>query len=136
MRVILIILVALLAGAPDSAIAKDLTLVYSVDIGGDVALVSKISAFARGVREGGRPTLLVDGGNALSPAESVYVHRRHGSLSVHLMNEAGYSVWFAGKGDASRDGFSTFAATAEFPVVATNVHRPETGRPPLQVQPV
>ena len=67
MRVILIILVALLAGAPDSAIAKDLTLVYSVDIGGDVALVSKISAFARGVREGGRPTLLVDGGNAPFP---------------------------------------------------------------------
>lgn len=133
MRPFLTIVVALLA-VPGSSIAAELTLIYSVDVGGEAASLAQIGAFSKGVREGGRPTLLVDGGNALSPVEEAYVSRRHSSLSVHLMNRAGYDLWFAGHRDASRDGFSTYAATADFPVIATNLHRPETGRPPLQVQ--
>lgn len=135
MRLIFILLwsVLFLFGVPR---AEELTFVYSVDIGGHVATLSKIEAFARGVRKGGRPTLLFDGGNALSSVEGAYKHPRHSSLSVHLMNQAGYNGWFVGYADASREGFSSYAATANFPAVASNLHRPETGRPPLQVQPI
>ncbi len=118
------------------AAADELTLVYSVDIGGHVASLSKIRAFAQGVRQGGRPTLLIDGGNALSPVERAFVHPQHGSLSVHLMNRAGYDTWFAGHVDAARDGFSAFGATADFSVLGSNLHRSGSGRPPLHVQPL
>ena len=52
------------------------------------------------------------------------------------MNKAGYSAWFlAGRDLVWSNQLTRFLRRTDFPVLAANLHRPETGRHLFQVQP-
>jgi 5'-nucleotidase len=82
--------------------------------------------------------VLLDGGNALAPSEGSFVHPEGGaSLTVTLLNRAGYNGWVPGQQafGLSQDRLTGYLRGARFPVLGANLHRADTGRPPLQVQP-
>lgn len=116
--------------------AQNLSLVASRNLAGDVSRVLGAGEMAGALKSGGAPTLLVDLGGALSPSENAFEHRRQGSLTVDLMNRAGYAAWFLGERDlAWQNQLTRFLRRTDFPVLAANLHRPETGRHLFQVQP-
>ena len=82
--------------------------------------------------------VLLDGGNALSPSEGTFTHPEgDASLTVTLLNRAGYNGWVLGQQafGLPMDRLTGFLRGARFPVLGANLHRADTGRPPLQVQP-
>ena len=116
--------------------AQSLSLVASRNLAGDFAGILGTGKVVDALRRAGTSALLVDLGGAMSSAESAFEHRRKGSLTVDTMNQAGYSAWFVGGRDlAWSDQLSRFLRLTEFPVLAANLHRPETGRHLFQVQP-
>jgi 2',3'-cyclic-nucleotide 2'-phosphodiesterase (5'-nucleotidase family) len=57
-------------------------------------------------------------------------------LTVDLMNQSGYAGWFlAGRDLGWSNQLTKFLRRTDFPVLATNLHRAETGRHLFQVQP-
>ncbi len=128
--------VFLVACTSSAAWSESLSLLASRNLTGDVARILGVGNVASAVRESGASSLLIDLGGALSPAEQAFVHRRKGSLTVDLMNRVGYAVWFLGGRDLAWSNLLTsFLRRTDFPVLAANLHRAETGRHLFQVQP-
>ncbi len=130
----IVILLALCAVG--AAQASGLSLIASRNLAGDVSGILAAGELAQAVRASGGPTLLVDLGGALSPSEQAFEHRRQGSLTVDLMNRSGFAAWFLGGRDlAWSNQLTRFLRRTDFPVLAANLHRPETGSHLFQVQP-
>lgn len=115
--------------------AADLTIVFTAGTGVDVTAKPRIQQFVAELAHAGLSVLLVDAGDALFPAEDAFRHARYQSLSVQAMNSAGYHAWLPGPTDLDSGRFGDAAGEADFSVLAANLHRAETGRPPLHVQP-
>jgi 2',3'-cyclic-nucleotide 2'-phosphodiesterase (5'-nucleotidase family) len=132
-NLLLLLIVAVTVGPVK---AEDLSLIASRNLAGDASRILGIGELAASLKAGGTSTLLVDLGGALSPAEASFTHRRQGSLTVDLMNKSGYAAWFLGGRDLGwSNRLTRFLRRTDFPVLAANLHRPETGRHLFQVQP-
>jgi 2',3'-cyclic-nucleotide 2'-phosphodiesterase (5'-nucleotidase family) len=128
--------VLLVACTGTTAFSETLSLIASRNLSGDVSQILGVGNVASAVRNSGTASLLFDLGGVLSPAEQAFEHRRKGSLTVDLMNRSGYAAWFLGGRDlAWSNRLTQFLRRTEFPVLAANLHRPETGRHLFQVQP-
>lgn len=134
MRTLSTFLITILLAVPSAA--ENLSLLASRNLGGDVGRILGVGKVSSAVRGGGGQSLLVDLGGALSPSENAFTHRRESSLTVDLMNDAGYAAWFlSGRDLLWAEQLTRFLRRTDFPVLAANLHRAETGRHLFQVQP-
>ncbi len=116
--------------------SESLSILASRNLGGDVSSFLGVGKIAATLKGNQVPSILIDLGGALSPSEQTFNHRRNGSLTVDLMNKAGHSAWFlAGRDLVWLNQLTFFLRRTDFPVLAANLHRPETGRHLFQVQP-
>jgi 2',3'-cyclic-nucleotide 2'-phosphodiesterase (5'-nucleotidase family) len=127
------VVVLALSGSVQS---ESLSILASRNLGGDVSRILGVGNIASTLKGNQVPSILIDLGGALSPGEQTFNHRRNGSLTVDLMNKAGYAAWFlAGRDLVWSNQLTRFLRRTDFPVLAANLHRPETGRHLFQVQP-
>jgi 2',3'-cyclic-nucleotide 2'-phosphodiesterase (5'-nucleotidase family) len=131
-----IALTLLILAAAGPAWSETLSFLASRNLAGDVSRVLGVGQMTAKVKENQVSTILIDLGGALSPSEQSFEHRRKGSLTVDLMNQAGYAAWFlAGRDLGWSNQLAKFLRRTDFPVMAANLHRVETGRHLFQVQP-
>ena len=122
--------------AEDSGVG--LTILYTSGLQGQFDRMLGVASLARQARQEGRWVLLLDAGDALSPSEAAFTHPdREGSLTVDLLNRAGYDGWLLGAVDLDRpsEALTEGLRQTRFPVLGANLHRPDTGRFLFQVQP-
>lgn len=134
MKQVAIILLTLVSVG--SAPSETLSLLASRNLSGDVSRLLGVGQLAAKVRNNLVSVILIDLGGALSASEQSFEHRRKGSLTVDLMNQSGYAGWLlAGRDLGWSNQLTKFLRRADFPVLAANLYRAETGRHLFQVQP-
>jgi 2',3'-cyclic-nucleotide 2'-phosphodiesterase (5'-nucleotidase family) len=116
--------------------SETLSFLASRNLAGDVSQILGVGEVTEKVKANGVTSVLIDLGGVLSPSEQSFEHRRKGSLTVDLMNQAGYTAWFlSGRDLVWANQLTKFLRRTDFPVLASNLHRAETGRHLFQVQP-
>lgn len=136
-----VLLCAVASLCPAGAAEDDgvgLTILYTSGLQGQFDRMLGVAPLARQARQEGRWVLLLDAGDALSPSEAAFTHPdREGSLTVDLLNRAGYDGWLLGAVDLDRtsEALTGGLRQTRFPVLGANLHRPDTGRFLFQVQP-
>jgi 5'-nucleotidase/2',3'-cyclic-nucleotide 2'-phosphodiesterase/3'-nucleotidase len=122
------------AGSEEASLA----LLHTSGLQGRFGQVVKAAALYKQIqREVGR-TVLLDAGNTLSPSEEAFARDgRRASVTVGLLNWAGYGAWVPGDGEFGRSAstLTDYLRGAKFPVLAANLHQPGSGRPLFQIQP-
>ena len=145
-------LLALVLGTPRPAAAEELTIqvLHTTDLHGALAAwddvtdrpaargLERIASLIGAQRAGGTPTLLLDGGDAVSGSGLVRVWREGDHARpdpvVAAMNALGYDAMALGNHefDAGRAALDTVVAAARFRVLAANVVDARTGQPAFE----
>jgi len=139
-KVLLVLTVMAIVGGGGCVWAADgvLTILHTNQLKGRFQQIMKVGALKEQVQKETGAVVLLDAGNTFSPQEMLFAHSE-GKVSptVDMMTRAGYDAWVLGQSETQidLDFLSQALRNAQFSVLGANLHRPQNGRLPFQVQP-